>query len=101
MILRIGVLKKNVPAKFHVKGNGGSLLGKPSGTELDLLIVGLPVSFEHIVSIKTHSPEIQNILQDHREVFSGGGKSHQYNIRLEEFLKYNRTSRGPYKLGEP
>ena len=67
----IGALDNNTAAKFHVvKGNGGSLLGKPSATDLNLLRVGPPVA-EHIAPVNFQSPQLQKILEENKDVFSG------------------------------
>ena len=79
----IGALDNNASAKFYVvKGNGGSLLGKPSAIEINLLRVGPPVHNEHVSPIAFQSTKIQNILDKHQDIFSGVGKLKDFQLKL-------------------
>lgn len=74
--------KKSVHANFVVVQtlHGGSLLGKQSAIELDLLRVGPPTSTE--VNYVSPRSTVDSILSNHSGVFEGVGKLTDYQLTI-------------------
>ena len=72
-----------VNAKFHVvRGDGGSILGKKTAIELDLLRVGPQTNYNVVAPLDSLSPEIKKIIDEHKEVFQGIGKLKDFQLKL-------------------
>jgi len=75
---------KHQSSIFHViKGSSGSLLGKETAEQLDLLRVGPPHDTTNTVTTNTKTPvSTQQIIDQHHETFKGTGLLKNFQLQL-------------------
>ena len=78
---------KSTMAKFQVvPGSSGSLLGRTTSEELDLLRVGPKPSLHQVTATEQPSAptpsNVQHIIEKHKEVFKGLGKLKNFELKL-------------------